>query len=75
MDTVHMIIHVVGSAPAGFDCVIVALPSLTKNVCRPFWYASGATIQVLLFAILAIHVKLKAPRAHTGEHTLQFMFE
>lgn len=36
------------------------------DMCRPFWYAAGATIQVLLFAILAIHVKLKAPRAHTG---------
>eukprot|EP00892_Ulva_mutabilis_P007270 jgi/Ulvmu1/4915/UM201_0007.1 len=35
------------------------------GVSGPFWYASGATIQVLLFAILAIHVKLKAPRAHT----------
>ena len=36
------------------------------GVSGPFWYAAGATIQVLLFAILAIHVKLKAPRAHTG---------
>jgi SSS family transporter len=32
---------------------------------RPFWYASGATIQVLLFAILAIELKRKAPNAHT----------
>ena len=38
------------------------------GVSGPFWYASGATIQVLLFAILAIHVKLKAPRAHTSAH-------
>jgi hypothetical protein len=35
------------------------------GVSGPFWYAAGATIQVLLFAILALHVKLKAPRAHT----------
>ena len=35
------------------------------GVSGPFWYASGATIQVLLFAILALHVKLKAPKAHT----------
>lgn len=35
------------------------------GVSGPFWYASGATIQVILFAILALHVKLKAPRAHT----------
>jgi Na+/proline symporter len=31
----------------------------------PFWYASGATIQVLLFAVLAIELKRKAPNAHT----------
>ncbi|CAB5362142.1 unnamed protein product [Rhizophagus irregularis] len=30
-----------------------------------FLYASGATIQVLLFAILAVEVKRKAPNAHT----------
>jgi urea-proton symporter len=35
------------------------------GVSGPFWYAAGATIQVLLFAILAIQVKLRAPRAHT----------
>ena len=40
------------------------------GVSGPFWYAAGATIQVLLFAILAIHVKLKAPRAHTGVHLI-----
>jgi Na+/proline symporter len=31
----------------------------------PFWYASGATIQVLLFATLAIELKKVAPNAHT----------
>ncbi|CAG8689677.1 11181_t:CDS:10 [Rhizophagus irregularis] len=35
------------------------------GVSGPFWYASGATIQVLLFAILAVEVKRKAPNAHT----------
>jgi len=35
------------------------------GVSGPFWYASGATIQVLLFAILAVEVKRKAPHAHT----------
>lgn len=35
------------------------------GVSGPFWYASGATIQVLLFGILALHVKLKAGKAHT----------
>jgi SSS family transporter len=35
------------------------------GVSGPFWYASGATIQVLLFGVLAIQVKRYAPTAHT----------
>jgi len=35
------------------------------GVSGPFWYAAGATIQVLLFGILAIQVKRYAPTAHT----------
>ncbi|KAK3429724.1 hypothetical protein EUGRSUZ_E01215 [Eucalyptus grandis] len=35
------------------------------GVSGPFWYASGATIQVLLFGIMAIEIKRKAPYAHT----------
>lgn len=35
------------------------------GVSGPFWYASGATIQVLLFGILAIEVKRRAKTAHT----------
>ena len=34
------------------------------GVSGPFWYASGATIQVLLFAILAVEIKRKV-RGHT----------
>merc|ERR1719316_2380927 len=37
----------------------------TYGVSGPFWYASGATIQVLLFGILAIEIKRKCPTAHT----------
>ena len=35
------------------------------GVSGPFWYASGATVQVILFATLAIELKRKAPNAHT----------
>jgi SSS family transporter len=35
------------------------------GVSGPYWYASGATIQVLLFAILAIEIKRKCPAIHT----------
>ncbi|KAF2090943.1 urea active transporter [Saccharata proteae CBS 121410] len=35
------------------------------GVSGPFWYASGATVQIILFATLAIELKRKAPNAHT----------
>jgi Na+/proline symporter len=35
------------------------------GVSGPFWYAAGASIQVLLFGVLAIRVKEIAPKAHT----------
>lgn len=35
------------------------------GVSGPFWYASGATIQVILFGVIAIEIKRKAPHAHT----------
>lgn len=35
------------------------------GISGPFWYASGATIQVILFSMLAVLVKLRAPTAHT----------
>ncbi|PHH85559.1 hypothetical protein CDD83_250 [Cordyceps sp. RAO-2017] len=35
------------------------------GVSGPFWYASGATVQILLFATLAITLKKRAPNAHT----------
>ncbi|MBU8906648.1 sodium:solute symporter family protein [Desertibacillus haloalkaliphilus] len=35
------------------------------GISGPYWYAAGACVQVLLFAIVAIHLKRKAPKAHT----------
>lgn len=35
------------------------------GVSGPFWYASGATIQILVFGVLAISLKDVAPSAHT----------
>jgi SSS family transporter len=35
------------------------------GISGPFWYASGATVQVLLFGVLAISLKMVAPSAHT----------
>jgi len=36
-----------------------------QGVAGPFWYAAGATIQILLFGVLAVEIKRKAPSAHT----------
>jgi hypothetical protein len=36
------------------------------GVSGPFWYASGATGQILLFASLAIELKRRAPNAHVS---------
>ncbi|KAH8813225.1 urea active transporter-like protein [Xylogone sp. PMI_703] len=35
------------------------------GVSGPYWYASGATVQILLFATIAIELKRRAPNAHT----------
>lgn len=35
------------------------------GVAGSFWYAAGASIQVILFSILAIELKRKAPMTHT----------
>lgn len=35
------------------------------GVAGAFWYASGACVQLLLFSLLAILVKLRAPTCHT----------
>ncbi|RMY66267.1 hypothetical protein D0863_08563 [Hortaea werneckii] len=35
------------------------------GVAGPFWYAAGATVQILTFCILACKTKMNAPRCHT----------
>ncbi|CAF3693852.1 unnamed protein product [Rotaria sp. Silwood1] len=35
------------------------------GISGPFWYASGATVQIILFCIIAIELKRRAPFAHT----------
>ena len=39
-----------------------------------FWYAAGASIQVVLFAILAIELKRKAPSSHTFPELISARF-
>ncbi len=35
------------------------------GISGPYWYAAGATIPILLFSIVAIHLKKLAPQLHT----------
>ncbi|CAG8026841.1 unnamed protein product [Penicillium olsonii] len=35
------------------------------GVCGPMWYAATGTLQILLFGLIAIKIKTKAPGAHT----------
>jgi SSS family transporter len=37
----------------------------TYGISGPFWYASGATVQIILFCVIAIELKRRAPFAHT----------
>lgn len=39
-----------------------------------FWYAAGASIQVILFSILAIELKRKAPMTHTFPEMINVRF-
>jgi len=44
------------------------------GVSGPFWYASGATVQILLFAVLAIQVKRRASHMHTFMEVVKARF-
>ncbi|KAJ9372327.1 hypothetical protein DTO282E5_2914 [Paecilomyces variotii] len=37
----------------------------TYGVCGPMWYGAMGTLQVLLFALIALKIKANAPGAHT----------
>ncbi|CAL5222256.1 g4593 [Coccomyxa viridis] len=37
----------------------------TYGISGAFWYAAGAVLQILLFGVMAVEIKRKAPRAHT----------
>jgi len=44
------------------------------GISGPFWYAAGASIQVVLFAILAIELKRKSPMSHTFPEMINTRF-
>jgi len=44
------------------------------GIAGSFWYAAGASIQVILFAILAIELKRRAPMTHTFPEMIYFRY-
>lgn len=36
-----------------------------SGISGPFWYASGASVQLFSFGVMAVEIKRKAPNAHT----------
>ncbi|WAR19084.1 DUR3-like protein, partial [Mya arenaria] len=44
-----------------FSCTVAS----KYGVSGPFWYAAGATIQILLFSMVSVQLKIRAPGAKT----------
>ncbi|KAG1693505.1 Urea-proton symporter DUR3 [Nymphon striatum] len=44
---------------------IEAVQRRAFGISGPLWYASGATVQILLFAMLSVQLKIKSPGAKT----------
>ncbi|KAL3875049.1 hypothetical protein ACJMK2_037988 [Sinanodonta woodiana] len=44
------------------------------GISGPFWYAAGATIQILLFAMLSVQLKIRAPGAKTFLQVIRARF-
>ena len=44
---------------------MISLFLLQYGISGPYWYAGGATIQIIIFSILSIMLKTRAPGAKT----------
>ena len=53
---------------------VLWLYSFQYGISGPFWYAAGASIQILLFAIISIHLKIRAPGAKTFLQVIKARF-
>ncbi|XP_071147925.1 uncharacterized protein [Mytilus edulis] len=45
------------------------------GISGPFWYAAGATIQILLFSIISAQLKIRAPGAKTFLQVIRARFD
>ena len=48
--------------------------ALQYGISGPYWYAGGATIQIILFAVLSIMLKTRAPGAKTFLQVIKARF-
>lgn len=39
--------------------------TFTYGICGSFWYATSSAVQILLFGMVAMEIKRRAPKAHT----------
>ena len=57
------------SVISAWICAATLLESSTVaykyGISGPFWYAAGASIQIILFAVIALELKKRAPSSHT----------
>jgi len=49
-------------------------PFLQYGISGPYWYAGGATIQIIIFSILSIMLKTRAPGAKTFLQVSRVLF-
>lgn len=58
--------------PAGL--LVSSTIAFNFGISGAFWYAAGAAVQVLLFGIIAIELKRKAPNSHTFLEIIRVRF-
>ena len=49
-------------------------PFFQYGISGPYWYAGGATIQIIIFSILSIMLKTRAPGAKTFLQVSRVLF-
>ncbi|MCP4978582.1 MAG: sodium:solute symporter family protein, partial [Maribacter sp.] len=45
------------------------------GISGPYWYAAGATIPILLFSMIAVHLKKLAPQLHTFPEFILYRYD
>lgn len=66
------------------DCFLITVTSCSRflplvdlfqyGISGPFWYAAGASIQMLLFSMVSVQLKIRAPGAKTFLQVIKARF-